>query len=138
MDARTDPADPADPANPADLADRVGPFYDGDGVRAVLGVSRTDLAAMSASRKLLSLPTGDGSTVYPAWQFTAGGETTPHLQDVLNALARGTDDAWTWALWLTAPDDDYAGLSAAGWLRAGRDPAPVLRDAASDAARWRT
>jgi hypothetical protein len=123
---------------PHSLGEKVGPFYDTPGLAKWLGVTRQALDARVRNHTLLGLPTsGNGPRVYPVWQFTSDRSVIPHLSDVLRALATGSSDPWTYALWLSARTDDaYAGMSAAEWLAAGRDPATVLAEARADAARW--
>jgi hypothetical protein len=105
----------------------VGPFYDSASVSSWLGAVPHDA---------LACRTADGDTVYPAWQFTPEGMLLPHLAAVLSELRTGTDDPWTHAIWLRSPSDDLDGMSAAEWLAAGHDPAPVLAAAHDDASRW--
>lgn len=124
------------PLVPSPLEDLTGPFYDTTGLRTWLDTSRQALADRVKANTLLGLQTGDGAWVYPAWQFTDARKTIPHLADVLRALARGTGERWTWALWLTAPNEDWAGKPAWRWLAEGRDPEPVLFEARANAARW--
>lgn len=116
----------------------VGPFYDFDGARAVLGVAPDELDALVAAGRVLALTTGDESVVFPSAQFRADGRPAPGLAAVLDRLRKGTSEAWMWALWLTAQNDDWQGLSAFGWLTAGHDPDMIIRAAAADAACWAT
>jgi hypothetical protein len=128
----------AAPLEPSPLEELTGPFYDTAGLRHWLDVTRQALLDRVKAHTLLGMQTGGRTWVYPAWQFlsTGNGQTIPHLTEVLRALAAGIDDPWTWALWLQAPDEDLEGMTSVAWLDAGRDPAPVLRDAHADAARW--
>ena len=117
----------------------VGPFYSESHVSKWLRQSTAHLHQVAASHALLRLPIGTGrSAVYPTWQFTRTGDTIPLLSDILATLSHGTSDQWTWALWLAAPDDTLANQTAWQWLAHGNDPAPVLREAARDAAQWAT
>jgi hypothetical protein len=124
------------PLTPSPLEDLVGPFYDTPSLSRWLNRSRQALDARVRARTLLGLPVSEGPRVYPAWQFADDGNTIPHLAEVLRALADGTTDPWTWALWLSAADEEYDGLTAWQWLKRDRDPAPILADARSDAKRW--
>jgi hypothetical protein len=126
----------AAPLQPSPLEELTGPFYDTSGLRTWLGITRQALLDRVRANRLLGLRTGDGSWVYPAWQFTDDGGTIPHLAEVLRALAQGTDERWTWALWLTAPNEDWAGKPAWRWLADGGEPDPVLTEAHADAAHW--
>lgn len=111
-------------------------FYDSASVADRLGLPEDELAFRARLGLLLGLPVGDGSTVYPAWQFNAEYRVISFLTDILSALAAGITDPWTWALWLTAPRDD--GQTAIDVLRSGGDPRPVLEDAQRDAGQWRS
>lgn len=126
----------AAPSQPSPLEGLTGPFYGTAGLRAWLGVTRQALADRVRGKRLLGMRTGDGTWVYPAWQFTDDRRTIPHLAEVLRALAAGSDEPWTWALWLTAPSEDWQGLPAWRYLADGGDLAPVLFEARVDAARW--
>lgn len=119
------------------LEQLTGPFYDTSGLAAWLGISRQALDSRAKNRTLLALRTGNGQRIYPAWQFTSAKATLPHLSEVLQALASGTDDPWTWALWLTSPGSrQFLSIPAWRWLAEGRDPQPLLAEAHAEAARW--
>lgn len=61
----------------------IGPFYDADGARAQLdGVDQLGLEARRESGAVLAMQTGDGSWLYPAWQFTGSGTVHPALVPV--------------------------------------------------------
>jgi hypothetical protein len=120
------------------LEDLTGPFYDTSSLRRWLGITRQALDSRARHGRILALTTGDGSRVYPAWQWRADKSPVPHLGEVLSLLLGGARDPWTAALWLTAPVDwgDGAEVPAWRWLDAGRDPAPVLEEARADSSRW--
>lgn len=113
-----------------------GPFYDTAGLTRWLGISRQALHQKVGRQAILACPLSDGGSVYPAWQFLTNGATIPHLADVLEALAAGTDDAWMIALWMRAPNDELDGDRPSDWLRRGRDPELVLEAARRTAAGW--
>lgn len=120
------------------LAEKLGPFYDTPGLIGWLGISRQAVDARVRKHTLLGLPTAaNRSRVYPTWQFRDDGSAIPHLREVLDVLASGSPDPWTWALWLSSCSEDaYRGLSAARWLDQGRAPDVILAEARADAARW--
>lgn len=126
------------PLAPSPLEELTGPFYDTTGLRSWLGVTRQALDSRVRHHTLLALTTGDGSRVYPAWQWRTDKSTIPHLAEVLQPLLRGAPDPWTVALWMTAPVDWGNGdeLPAWQWLDQDNDPQPILDEARADAARW--
>lgn len=82
-------------------------------------------------------PTAEGELIYPVWQFQDDGELLPGLPAVLEVLASGINDGWTWALWLqTVVPGELDGKTVTEWLRDGGDVEPVLQLAANDAAAW--
>lgn len=119
------------------LAEKVGPFYDVTGLMTWLGVSRQEIQARREAGTILGCPTAEGELIYPVWQFQDDGELLAGLPAVLEVLASGIEDSWTWALWLrTAVPDELDGKPAAEWLRDEGDVEPVLQLAANDAAVW--
>ena len=124
--------DDSDETNP--LAEATGPFYAEPDTAAWLGIDVAELQAMAGELTVLRVVTGNGTPVYPAWQFGPDRKVIPHLAEVLRALARGSDDPWTAALWLTATDEDD---SRTAWQRlATDDAAEIIRRAHEDGARW--
>ena len=126
------------PLIPSPLERLTGPFYDTPSLRKWLGVTRQALDSRARRGSILALTTGDGTRVYPAWQWRSDKSTVPHLAEVLPLLLAGAHDSWTAALWMTSPVDWGNGdkVPAWQWLDAGRDPAPVLGEARADGARW--
>lgn len=122
-------------AHPVDAI--AGPFYDTAGLTEWLGVSRQAINKQVRGRRLLGCTTADGALVYPAWQFAPSGVPIDGLPDVLAALFSGTDDAWTVALWLRAPNADLGSATPADWLAGGGSAEVVTRSATASAARWR-
>ena len=124
-----------DEDEPSPLLELVGPLYAEPDVAEWLGIEVTDLQAMAGELTVLRLVTGDGTAWYPTWQFTADRTVIPHLPEVLRALARGSSERWTWALWLTADtEDDNRPI----WQRLAADGgvALIIAEARADAARW--
>jgi len=111
----------------------VGPVYTSQGLQRWLGVSRQAISQHVQSRRILRLTTVDGVSVFPSFQFDDCGGRLPHLNDVLDALAAGVDDAWTWASWLNTPDN--TGLTQASRMWQG-DWKLVREQADEDAAAW--
>lgn len=116
--------------------DLVGPFVSSQGAVARLdGVStRQGVDQRRRSRRVLGCQTGDGTWVYPEWQFTSGG-VLPGLESVLAALLAAVD-GWTAALWLRTPNIRLAGSVPASMLGDGRGLEAVERAARSQAEAW--
>lgn len=114
-------------------------YYARAAVATLLRLSASELDAAVTARTVLCLRDGEGTQVFPSWQFTASGEVLPFLSSILVALARGIADPWSWALWLTSPfGDDAEGPTAVDLLSSGSDPRPILDEANRDARRWAT
>jgi hypothetical protein len=111
----------------------IGPVYTTKGVCKLLGITRQAVHQLVQKRALLRLVTDDKVSVYPAFQFAEGGRRLPGLKQVLDALAKGIDDEWTWAQWLNSAAEDAP--SAVELMWAGRID-EVLAEAVSDALRW--
>lgn len=124
------------PLAPSPWEEIAGPFYDTAGLTTWLGISRQALSDRVKHVSILGVRTDDGQWVYPAWQFSADRRPIPQLAELLRILSSGTDDRWTWLLWLCAPD--AYGRLAYERLAAGDDPAELLAEARADAARWAT
>lgn len=62
------------------VEDAVGPFYDADGARTVLGAAPHQLDALVAASRVLALTTGDRTVVLPAAQFRTDGSPAPGLR----------------------------------------------------------
>jgi hypothetical protein len=88
----------------------LGPMYDVDGVRQLLGRSGIPVSrqAVSKRRGLLALTTGSGAVVYPAFQFP-GGSPVAGLAKVLDALPEHLVSRWTVASWLVSAEPDLNG-----------------------------
>lgn len=117
-------------------ADVIGPCYDTRGLAAWLGITKQAIDKRRRRYQLLGLQQ-EGRWAYPAWQFTAAGQTIPGLTAVLAALSRGTTDSWAWALWMSARlPDQLDGKSVWQWLRDGGSVDEAVTLARSDAASW--
>jgi hypothetical protein len=82
----------------------IGPFYMWKGAVARLaGIStRAGLDRRRARHRVLGCQAGDGTWLYPVFQF-ADGDVLPGLSDLLGLLVPATD-GWTAALWLRTPN----------------------------------
>lgn len=98
----------------------VGPFYDTPTLAAWRGVTRQALSKAVAKRDLVGLKIGDGSLVFPSFQFGVSGAPLPHLRQVLALVDPDRIDPWGSALWLNTVADEFGGTTAAEALRAGR------------------
>jgi len=117
----------------AQWAELLGAVYTTPSLVGFLDVTRQAINKRAHDRSILRLVTANGQAVYPAFQFAADGQTAPRLKDVLQTLATGVDDPWTWAQWLAA--SDAQGVSHIDRLWAGQ-AAEVLVDARQTAAQW--
>jgi hypothetical protein len=90
--------------------EHLGPFYDSEGVQTLLSRDGTPISrqAVHKRRGLLSLTTGSGQVVYPAFQFD-GRRPTPGMAAVLDALPAELVSRWTVASWLMSPDAELEG-----------------------------
>lgn len=98
----------------------IGPFYDTPTLAAWRGVSRQALSKATAKRDLIGLKIGDGSLVFPSFQFGVSGSPLPHLRQVLALVDPDRIDSWGAALWLCTEADEFGGTTAAQALRDGR------------------
>lgn len=98
----------------------VGPFYDGEAVRSLLGRGGAPVSrqAVSKRRDLLALRTGSGRVVYPAFQFD-GRSPVPGLRAVLDAFEHAPVSRWTLASWLSSPAPELDGRAPVDALRSG-------------------
>ncbi|WP_439691381.1 hypothetical protein ACRQ4B_10435 [Curtobacterium sp. SP.BCo] len=98
----------------------IGPFYDTPTLAAWRGVTRQALSKATAKRDLIGLKIGDGSLVFPSFQFGVTGTPLPNLRQVLALVDPDRIDPWGSALWLNTPADEFGGTTAAEALRDGR------------------
>ncbi len=101
-------------------SDQLGPFYDANGVRELLGgVTRQAVADRARRGVLLALRTGTDQVVYPAFQFDPHGRALAGLPEVLAVFDLDEVVRWTVASWLTSPDPDLAGRTPIAALHDG-------------------
>lgn len=115
----------------------IGSFYTTEGVRTLLGgASRQAVLDRVKRGTLLKVRSSDGVALYPAFQFD-GAQVSARVRDVLALLRTITVDSWTIASWFGVPAEALGGLTPHSWLAdPARDLDPVLRLAATTAARW--
>lgn len=101
-----------------------------------LGIDSAQLAAMVANHQVLRLTTWIGTDIYPPFQVLEGRRLLPGLHEVLIELADGTDDPWTWWLWLTS-QPDWASGRAVWELMSVSNADSVIRAAGRAAWAWR-
>jgi len=121
---------------PTPWAKIIGPCYTTTSLAGTLGWTEAEVTKAGETLQLLVLETGDGVTLYPAFQLHAG-RVVDGLSDVLAVLQTGTASHWTWAEWLNTALADEDVPRAIDALRAGRLD-EVLRDAERDAWVWRS
>jgi hypothetical protein len=85
--------------------EKLGAFYDTDGVRALLARDGEPISRQAVNKRkgLLALTTGNGRVVYPAFQFE-GRRLIEGLDEILSALPPSLVSRWTVASWLTSPE----------------------------------
>lgn len=120
------------------LNDIVGPFYEAKGLAGWLRISTDELLQRVADKLILSCPTQDNGSVYPAWQFDAEGRSLPGLGETIRALSASTDDPWQIAIWFSSPSSYLGDKSPREWLRQELDAGVVLDLAVKTAARWKS
>lgn len=117
--------------------DELGPFYDSDGVRVLLGnITKQAVSDRVRRHRLLALRTGSGRLVYPAFQFQ-NRMVIDGFGDLLATVAPDDTEGWFVGSWLTTPDPSLDGHTPLDYLRAnglndalrgaGRDVAASLR-----------
>ena len=120
----------------ADPTQTLGPYYDTGGLRRRLGgVQRQALEGRRRRNTLLAVEADDGSFLYPTWQFTENFGVVDGLPAVLKELSRVAQDGFSKAVWLTTPQDELDGQTAAEWLAGSGDPERVRAAAQSDVER---
>jgi hypothetical protein len=126
---------PADTATLDPYFEPLGPFYGSSGVMVQLGgVSRQAIDSRRSHQTILAMKAGDGTWLYPAWQFTGTGSIHAELVPVLKAL-RGME-RWSAGIWLVSSHPNLDGRSPRGALADGVDPDDVARLARNDQAQF--
>jgi hypothetical protein len=119
------------------LASAVGPFYTLGDVASWLNSTTVEIEKRVWQRSLLGCSTREQLLLLPVSQFTSGGSAHEGLKQVLDTLATGTADPWTWGLWLTSQvPGQLDGMSGMEWLANRRNLGTLLRLAATDASSW--
>jgi hypothetical protein len=130
---------PEDRPGPGErMARIIGRCYVAASLARELGWTQADVEAAAADLRLLALRTADGDVVYPAFQVHDVA-IVPGLTEVLQALSAGSDDPWTWALWLQGTSSEERAsaspCTSIELLIAG-EVDRVLRNAQHSAAAW--
>ncbi len=113
--------------------DVAGPFFDSDGVRALLGdITKQAVSDRVRRHRLLGLRTGSGRLVYPTFQFD-GRRVVPGLPEALTVIAPDDTEGWYVASWFTTSDAALGDRSPIEALRQGdlRAVLPAARDVAA-------
>ena len=115
----------------------VGPFYDIEGVRRLLGgPSRQAVHDRVKRGTLLQVRTSDDLLLYPAFQFD-GTDVAPRLRRILSIVRQAPVDGWTIATWFSVPATELDGASPRQWLaRTGAPIEPVEQLAIAGVRRW--
>ena len=103
--------------------DTAGPFFDSDGVRALLGdITKQAVSDRVRRHRLLGLRTGSGRLVYPAFQFD-GRHVVRGFPETLMVIAPDDVEGWYVVSWFTTADPELGGRSPIEALRQGDLPA---------------
>ncbi len=102
--------------------EHLGPFYDSASVAALLARNGDPITKQAVSKRkgLLSLTTGSGQVVFPAFQFR-DRRPVPGMAKVLDELPDHVVSRWTLASWLVSPDVDLDGARPIDVLHDGSD-----------------
>ena len=101
-------------------AEQVGPFYNTEGVMALLGgVTKQAVHDRVRRHRLLALQTGSGRLVYPTSQFS-GSKVIDGLGAVLDVLVPDEVESWAIASWLATADPALGDSTPLAALRSGR------------------
>ena len=114
--------------------EQIGPFYTGDAVNEVLGITSAERIELRMQWKLLSVLTIDKVWLYPTFQFLWDGSLDLRLQEALAAFKDSNVDGWAVADLLTTPSREL-NQTPLEWLRAGKELEPVVGIMLD--ARWR-
>jgi hypothetical protein len=101
-----------------------------------LGQSEEQVEAMVSDQRLLVHVGQDGVRSIPGFQLTGDPpRARPEVPEALALLQPVCLEERSLLLWFCAPKDELSGSTPASWLRAGREPEPLLLAAKRDAAR---
>jgi hypothetical protein len=113
----------------------LGPLYDAEQVKTLLGVgSRQAVSDLAKRGRLLVLEASGGRKLYPAFQFGPGGRPFPEVAQVLIVFSGAAESPYTTASWFVSPQDLLDGETPAAWMRSRRPPERLLEAARRDAA----
>jgi hypothetical protein len=102
----------------------IGPFYNTDGVAALLGgLPRTAVAARREAGELLGVKTSDGVWIYPVFQFAVH----PALRQAIKALA--DSPRWSAALWFVTENPELDEKTPVEWAQQEGDVEALVRSA---------
>jgi hypothetical protein len=120
---------------PSPVNEQIGPFYRGDQVARLLGVSRQAVHERAKKGALLALRTADGAWVYPTFQFD-GRRLVAGLGELLAVFKRADVDRWAVAAWLASPTAALQGGSPLDAVHAGVDAGALAALARDALHRW--
>lgn len=83
-----------------------------------LGISYEELNRRVENHEILRLRDDKGNARYPSFQFGSTGETTPHVQKIIQTLLEQGFTEWQAALWLTTESSLYDGKSPVEFMQA--------------------
>lgn len=113
----------------------LGGLLDRTDVQALLGVTTRQAVHDLVQRgRLLGLPTRDGHTVYPRFQFGPDGRPYTALSKVITAFRAAEADPWTIASWFTSEQPELDGLTPVDWMSRGLDTTRLVEVARHSAA----
>lgn len=106
----------------AGWVEHLGPFYDSASVAELLARNGDPITKQAVSKRkgLLSLTTGSGQVVFPAFQFR-DRRLVPGLPKIFGELPEDVVSRWTLASWLVSPDVDLDGARPIDVLHDGSD-----------------
>src|SRR5436305_5051216 len=135
------PADAPDLRDPAELGrraallataeaiweDQIGPLFDAAQAKLILRIgNRQGLSYLARRGRLLELAASGRRKMYPAFQFDKTGRPYPDIPQVLRIFRGVVQTPYTIASWFVTPQDLLAGERPAAWIKARREPAPLL------------
>lgn len=113
----------------------LGPLLERDEACRLLGVgSGHDIDVLVRDKQLLALPTHEGDTVFPAFQFGRDGKPYPVISRVIDILDPVVESPYMIASWLKSRKADLGDRTPIEWLELGRDPRRIVAEARQSAA----